>query len=59
MVDEEVIRLQEQVKTIFSMIEDLCKKVEALQRDYANRLPLWATMLIGLLTAAVGWLIGR
>ena len=64
--DLEVTRLEEQVKTLFAgqaRIEksledfktDIYKEIKELKEQFANRLPLWTTALISLLTAAVVW----
>lgn len=74
MSQEEVARLQEQIKTLFAgqerlekdqtdfeaetrkTVTDIYNEIKALKDQFANRLPLWATMLIGLLMAVIGWL---
>lgn len=38
-------------------IEALFEAVDKINVALATRLPLWATMLIGCLMAAVGWLL--
>lgn len=57
MSNEEVARLEEQVKTLFNNFDELKKDVKELKEQFANRLPIWATILISLLTAVCGWLI--
>ena len=63
--DQEVTRLEEQVKTLFvgqARIEksledfkiDIYKEIKELKEQFANRLPLWATLLISILTAGLG-----
>jgi len=66
------VRLEEQVKTLFVNLEKLekCQKeheeddkeafsgVYKKLDDYQNRLPVWATAVISLLTAVCGWLAG-
>ena len=63
---DEIIRLQEQVKTLFTnqkdlrdMFEGVITKLDEMQKSFQNRLPPWATLLISVLTAACGWLAGR
>ncbi len=57
MTENEVVRLQEQIKTIFNDVDELKADVKEIKQQLANRLPLWATMLISALTGAIGWLI--
>jgi hypothetical protein len=63
--DQEVTRLEEQVKTLFAgqaRIEksledfkiDIYKEIKELKEQFVNRLPLWATLLISILTAGLG-----
>lgn len=59
MNDVEVTQLQEQVKTLFVNMGELKTDVKELKEQFANRLPLWATMLIGGLMAVCGWLVGH
>jgi len=54
---EEVTRLEEQVKTLFNDVCELKGDIKEIKNQLANRLPLWATALISLLTGAVGWLL--
>lgn len=54
---EDVARLQEQVKTLFNDLDDLKHDIKKIKDDLSKRLPTWATALIALLTAAVGWLV--
>jgi len=68
----DIVRLEEQVKTLFvgqERIEKWQKDHEDDDKeafsgvykkldDYQNRLPVWATAVISLLTAACGWLAG-
>jgi len=63
---DEIVRLQEQVKTLFSgqkelkeTFEGVLKKLDEMQKSFQNRLPPWAVALISVLTAACGWLAGR
>ena len=69
MPEHEITRIQEQVKTIFAdlnelkcelkaEIKDLKSEVKELREMLANRLPLWATLFIGFLMAALGWSAG-
>ena len=57
MSEQEIVRLQEQIKTLFDDVEELKSDVKEIKNQLANRLPLWATMLISLLTGVIGWLI--
>ena len=55
--EQDVARLQEQIKTLFGDVEELKSDVKEIKSQLANRLPLWATMLISVLTGTIGWLI--
>ena len=55
--EQDVARLQEQIKTLFSDVDELKEDVKEIKQQLANRLPLWATALMSLLTGAIGWLI--
>jgi hypothetical protein len=57
MSEQDVARLQEQIKTLFGDVEELKSDVKEIKNQLANRLPLWATILMSLLTGAIGWLI--
>ena len=57
MSEQDVARLQEQIKTLFGDVNELKEDVKEIKQQLANRLPLWATMLISALTGAIGWLI--
>ena len=57
MPESEVVRLQEQIKTIFNDVDELKTDVKEIKQQLANRLPLWATVLISVLTGTIGWLI--
>ena len=57
MSEQELTRLQEQIKTIFGDVEELKTDVKEIKHQLANRLPLWATVLISVLTGTIGWLI--
>lgn len=57
MAEQEVARLQEQIKTLFSDVDELKSDVKEIKSQLANRLPLWATVLISVLTGTIGWLI--
>jgi hypothetical protein len=57
MSEQEIARLQEQIKTLFGDVNELKEDVKEIKSQLANRLPLWATMLISALTGAIGWLI--
>lgn len=54
---EEVTRLQEQIRTLFNDVGELKEDVKEIKQQLANRLPLWATVLISVLTGAIGWLL--
>lgn len=54
---EEMARLQEQIRTLFSDVGELKEDVKEIKQQLANRLPLWATVLISVLTGAIGWLL--
>lgn len=57
MSEQELTRLQEQIKTLFGDVEELKADVKEIKHQLANRLPLWATVLISVLTGTIGWLI--
>ena len=57
MSEQDVARLQEQIKTLFGDVEELKSDVKEIKNQLTNRLPLWATMLISALTGVIGWLI--
>jgi hypothetical protein len=59
MAETDVARLQEQIKTLFSDVADLKCDIRELKEQLANRLPLWATVLMSLMTGSIGWLLGR
>ena len=54
---QDVARLQEQIKTLFNDVDELKADVKEIKQQLANRLPLWATMLISVLTGVIGWLL--
>lgn len=54
--DQETARLQEQVKTLFNDISELKCDVGKIKEDLANRLPVWATLALSMLTALCGFL---
>lgn len=56
---DEIARLQEQIKTLFNDVGELKVDIKEIKNQLANRLPLWATVLMSVLTGACGWLIGR
>jgi len=74
--EQEVARLQEQIKTLFmgqerieknqsefeaetrNTVNDIYKEIKALKDQFANRLPTWATIVISILTAALGTCLG-
>ena len=57
MSEQDIARLQEQIKTLFGDVNELKEDVKEIKQQLANRLPLWATMLISVLTGVIGWLI--
>jgi hypothetical protein len=57
MSEQDIARLQEQIKTLFGDVNELKEDVKEIKQQLANRLPLWATMLISSLTGVIGWLI--
>ena len=57
MSEKDVARLQEQIKTLFNDVDELKTDVKEIKQQLANRLPLWATVLISVLTGTIGWLI--
>ena len=57
MSEQELARLQEQIKTLFGDVDELKTDVKEIKHQLATRLPLWATVLISALTGAIGWLI--
>lgn len=73
MADEEVTRIQEQIKTLFNndtrlerdiaecnaRYESGIRELSQKLDQYANRLPTWATAAIAILTAVCGWSLGR
>ena len=57
MSEQELTRLQEQIKTLFGDVDELKTDVKEIKHQLANRLPLWATVLISVLTGTIGWLL--
>jgi len=64
--NDEIVRLQEQVKTLFTnqkdlkdMFEGVITKLDEMQKSFQNRLPPWAVAIISVLMGACGWLAGR
>lgn len=57
MSEKDVARLQEQIKTLFNEVDELKSDVKEIKNQLANRLPLWATVVISLLTGTIGWLV--
>jgi hypothetical protein len=57
MTDNEVARLQEQIKTLFGDVSELKCDIKEIKYQLANRLPLWATLLISILTGSIGILL--
>lgn len=55
-------RHDEQITTLFNADIRLERCIEEIRSDlkqYANRLPVWATLLIGALMAVCGWLAAK
>jgi len=42
-------------KEVRDTVGEIYKEIKAIRDQFANRLPLWATMLIGALMALCGW----
>lgn len=62
MSEQEVIDIavvKEQVETLFAVVGELKSDVKEIKEQLANRLPLWATTLIGMLTGIIGYLAGH
>ncbi len=57
MTDNEVARLQEQIKTLFGDVGELKCDIKEIKYQLASRLPLWATLLISILTGSIGILL--
>jgi len=57
MTDNEVARVQEQIKTLFGDVSELKCDIKEIKHQLANRLPLWATLLISILTGSIGILL--
>lgn len=64
--DDEVIRMQEQIVTLFknderqeNALDKVLESLDKIKDQLASRLPVWATMLIAALTAACGFLAGK
>jgi len=57
MSEQDVARLQEQIKTLFNDVDEVKTDIKEIKHQLANRLPLWATVLISVLTGTIGWLI--
>ena len=56
---KEIAELQQQVKTLFNTVGELKSDVKEIKEQLANRLPLWATTIIGILTGVCGFLAAR
>ena len=61
MSEDAIARLEEQIKTLFNdgqrreeTIKELACDIKEIKDALANRLPVWATLGIALLTALVG-----
>jgi len=59
MPETDVARIQEQIKTLFGDVAEVKCDIKEIRDNLANRLPLWATMLISMLVGVCGWLVGR
>lgn len=56
MSQEEVTRLEEQVKTLFKEVGELKEDTRCIKDQLANRLPVWATLAISGLMGTCGFL---
>lgn len=57
MSEQDIARLQEQIKTLFGDVTELKEDVKEIKTQLANRLPLWATVIMSVLTGIIGWLL--
>jgi hypothetical protein len=57
--EQQAARFEEQIKTLFNDVGELKMDLKEIKAQLANRLPNWATVLIAVLTAAVGWFVGH
>lgn len=55
--EQDIARLQEQIKTLFGDVTELKEDVKEIKAQLANRLPLWATVIMSVLTGIIGWLL--
>lgn len=59
LTDEMIVRLQEQIKTLFGDVSELKSDIKEIKEQLANRLPLWATVLMSILCGIIGWLVAK
>ena len=45
MSEQEVARLQENIKTLFKDVDEIKQDIKEIKKQLANRLTLWATVL--------------
>lgn len=53
--DEKYAALQQRVENNEKMIDEVRNDIKEIKGDLMYRLPLWATVLISVLCAAVAW----
>lgn len=65
MSDQEIARIEEQIVTLFKndermerAVEKLGYDVQEIKDEFANRLPIWATIVLSILTASLGVCLG-
>ena len=56
---KEITELQQQVITLFNVVGELKCDIKEIREELANRLPLWATTLIGILTGVCGFMAAK
>jgi hypoxanthine-guanine phosphoribosyltransferase len=57
--DQEVARIQEQIKTLFGDLREVKADVKELKDQLANRPPGWATLAISVLMGVCGFLAAK
>jgi hypothetical protein len=55
--EQDIARIQEQIKTLFGDLGEVKCDIKEIKEQLANRLPLWATVLLSFLTGVIGWLL--
>ncbi len=53
-LEERQEKHEEDDKTAFG---EVAKQMQEINKNYSNRLPYWASLLIGVLMGAIGWLV--